>query len=183
MNAPSHANLRKAVGIFGKNGVGKSALTKQIIASYVRRGGRCIALDRQKQFGQYSFWPGLEHLDGWVTNSLLHKFQGLLVVDDADVFMVSRSNQVWKDLIASHRHYNLDLVVSARAPQNIDTTLLGCLSKICIFRTISPHALKHYDRLLGEFPGAIDQIPKVPYRYLEIDFENGQMQTRETVKM
>ena len=185
MSAPSHSNMKKAIGLFGRNGSGKSSLTKQIIRSYVRRGGQVIALDRQNQFAPYSRWPpgGLTMLDSYLESEIKNRHHGLLVLDDADVFMVSRSGQVWRDLIASHRHYNLDLLVSARQPQNIDTTLLGCLHRVCIFWTSSPLAMKHYERLLAEFPGALDKIPKVPFRYLEVNFETGQMAIHDTVKM
>lgn len=144
-----------------------------------------LALDRQNQFPPHSVWPkgGLSAIDDFLEHQILGKHRGLLVLDDVDVYMVSRSGGPWKDLIASYRHYNLDLVLSARAPQNIDVTLLGCLSRVCIFRTTSPHARKHYERLLSEFDNAVAKIPKDPFVYLECDFSTRNATTRKTVPM
>lgn len=179
----SHNNKRQSLGVFGRNGSGKSSLTWEVIKRYRARGGAVMALDRQKQFGEYSVWPGLENLDPWLKNKVLGRFKGLLVLDDADIYMNSRSSQPWKDLIAANRHWNIDILVSSRAPQNIDVTLLGTLSVVCVFWTTSPHALKHLEKLLSEFPAAMQQIPQKPYDYLEVNFNTRTVAKRVTTQI
>ncbi len=184
MNAPSHTQQRTAIGIFGKQGSGKTALEKQIIRNYVAKGGKVIVLDRQNQFPGYSVWPGLDHVEEYIQTKILNKHTGLFIMDDADIFMTSRSKQVIRDMIASFRHYGLDIVVSAKMPQSIDVTLLGCLDIACIFRMPSPHGRAHLEEWLGDdFPDLMHNIPKDKYEFVECNINTEEMCLRETSPM
>ena len=167
--------------------MGKTALEYQILTEYRAKGGNALVIDRQKQFGRYSVWPGLANLEEYLDTKVMHgRYNGLLGLDDADIYMTSRSKAVFRDLIAAFRHHGLDLFVSARMPQGIDTTLLACLDIICVFHMTSPHGREHLDELLSDqLPGvwSLSKIPNKPFEYLECNLTAKTMTLKHTRPM
>jgi hypothetical protein len=166
-NPADNKKAYMAVGIFGAPGSGKSSLTWEWMLDYDAAGGKVIAIDRARQFGKFSVWPGMAHLNDWLMNEILGKFHGLLVLDDADLYLDANASADWKDLIVSFRHHGVDLLASSRRPQDIPTKLLSCLEHGALFRMAEPRAIKKCEDWIGEDIAA--HIPKVKHKFLMVD--------------
>ncbi len=172
-----------AVGLFGGPGCGKSSLEWEWMLDYDRRGGKVIAIDRARQFGRFGFWPkeGVRGLDAWLENDIKDKFHGLLVLDDADIYLKPRSTGEWVDLIVAFRHWGLDILVSGRAPQGIDTNLLRCLEHVALFRMKEANAVNKIEEWLGA--DVADNIPTEKHQYLMVDIFGDTMTMKHTKPM
>ncbi len=179
----THDNERQCVCLLGRQRVGKSSLTAEIIANYKKKKGAVKVLaPHPDQFGKDGVLCDVTNVTE-IVESLMGEFQGLVVFDDADTYMNPRSGPAITSLCSSFRHYNIDLIVSSRAPQTININMRRCFSRICVFMMHEPRAIHATRELLGEFKEEDLVFPKEPFLYNSYNLETYEVTREKTKRM
>lgn len=180
----THANERQCVALIGRQAVGKSSLILEMAYGYEKKGGKVrIYSPHPAQFGKYGLLCDASNINDIIDELLEGKFQGLVVFDDADTYMGPQSAVPMTTLCSTFRHYNLDLAVSSRSPQQININMRRCFTRINVFKMHEPRAIKATRELLGEFTDKEFKVPKDKYLYNSYDLENYEFTENETKRM
>lgn len=184
MGKVTHRNERQCVALVGRQAVGKSSLITEMVLSYVKRGGKArVYSPHPAQFGAYGILCNMDNINDIINELLEGKFQGLVVFDDCDTYMGPQSAQGITAFCSTFRHYDCDIVVSSRSPQQININLRRCFTLICVFKMHEPLAIKSVRGLLGEFTDKQFKVPSEKYEYYEYDLEEYTVFKRQTKQM
>ncbi len=180
----THANDRQCIALLGRQAVGKSSLETEMAMTYNRREGKVrIYSPHPAQFGAF----GVLCTRGTINDHLLElmegKFRGLVVFDDADTYMGPHSGPLMTEYCSTFRHFDNDIAVSSRAPQQIDMALRRCFNRINVFKMHEPRAIKATRDLLGEFPDKEFKIPQEKYEYYSYNLEEYTVEHYHTQQM
>lgn len=178
--------------VLGAQGSGKTSLVDQYVRSAAAAKRRVRVLDPQRQFpagyipGVVGEYPGADGCEVWIEERMKRGDLrgGLLVCDDADIYMGSHLSKgsPWLDLIVSNRHYEVDIVINSRRTQEVPKVFLSSCSHMAVFRTRGTRARAHIREHLEEAggPELMEKIPRDPYRYLMVDCDHGKAATFST---
>lgn len=181
----THA-LYSCRAILGANGSGKTSLEQQYIDAARAVGRPVFIVDPQNQFpgDPDAYWNELE-LEAELWKLHASQWSGLIVLDDADLFLDSTAHKgsVWRNLLISFRHWQCDVILVSRRPQEIPKLAMDVCGEVALFMARSPRAREVYAKWFG--PEVLEHIPTEPFRYwlLNTDSLEGELfqtQRRET---
>jgi hypothetical protein len=187
---PTHENDKECIALIGRQRVGKSSLIHAMIRAYKnpkdknKKGGAVVVLaPHPEQFGKDGVLCDVNNASMLVQGIMDTGFSGLVVFDDCDNYMNSKSNGVITAFCTTFRHYGCDIVLSTRSPQQVNINLRRCFSRICVFQMHEPRAIKSTKELLGEFPKAALKRcpPREPFVYFDFNLETYEVQEKKTV--
>lgn len=148
---------RKVVVVLGAPGMGKSALCKRLIAAYQRQHGAdsVRALDPSHTFPGLGEWPGRRNVVDWIEQLTAEGEgprgggwgPGMLVLDDADRYLLPQSYDAWRDVWLANRHLGLDVVVTGHRAPALPKDLLGSASELWLFAMEEPRALEYLAKI------------------------------------
>lgn len=165
---------RKVVVALGSPGMGKSALASKLINSYRATFGpeSVRMLDPSGTFDDGE-WPGRKGVDAWI-NELTADGEGpkgggwgpgLLVLDDADRYLLPQSFDSFRDVWLANRHLGLDVIVTAHRAPAVPKDLLGSATELWLFAQEEPRALEYLAKipaLRATFDELADPLPTEP---------------------
>lgn len=167
----SEGRERKVVVVLGAPGMGKSALCKRLITAYQREHGAqsVRALDPSGTFPGIGEWPGRRNTTAWIEELTAEGEgpkaggwgPGLLVLDDADRYLLAQSFDAWRDVWLANRHLGLDVVVTGHRAPALPKDLLGAASELWLFAQEEPRALEYLAKL-PSLRGTFQANPDAP---------------------
>lgn len=161
---------RKVIVVLGAPGMGKSALAKQLVDAY---DGEVRVLDPSGTFPELGEWCGRRNVNAWI-EELTGDGEGpkgggwgpgLLVLDDADRYLLSTSFDSFRDVWLANRHLGLDVIVTAHRAPAVPKDLLGSATELWLFAQEEPRALEYLAKiptLRPCFDELADPLPTVP---------------------
>lgn len=153
---------RRIVAILGAQGTGKSTLAKALVGRAMSRGERVTIFDPNGAMGGY---PLPDDVEGHLAAKLERRSVGLLLADDADRYVPKRprDSSPWRKIFLTNRHLDIDLLVTARRPQNLPDELLSGVDVLFVFQ-MSQADVNGRKRLSLAAPGL--ESPTVPFRFV-----------------
>lgn len=163
---------RRIVVILGTTDIGKTFLTRMMIADYLAsQDDDVVIVDPGRQFDEeervFPEWAGKKNLPAWIDDLTAGGqgpadggFQGLLVLDDADRYIGVRTADEWVDLFFANRHLHLDIIVSAHRPQSIPKDLIGSAYQLILFQQDEELALEYLSKI-GPVKSALSRGERV----------------------
>lgn len=171
----SGSRERKVVTVLGAPGMGKSALAKQLVERYQLAHGEDAVrvLDPSGTFPELGEWPGRRQVNAWIEELTADGEgpkgggwgPGLLVLDDADRYLLPTSFDSFRDVWLANRHLGLDVVVTAHRAPAVPKDLLGSSSELWLFAQEEPRALEYLAKipaLRATFDELADPLPVEP---------------------
>lgn len=165
---------RKVTVILGAPGMGKTALVKRVVAAYQRQhGAKSVrALDPSGALPGLGEWPGRRNTTAWIEELTAEGEgpgaggwgPGLLVLDDADRYLLPMSLDAWRDVWLANRHLGLDVIVTGHRAPALPKDLLGAASEFWLFAQEEVRALDYLasiPTLRGAFKGIASPLPAV----------------------
>jgi len=166
---------RKVVTVLGAPGMGKSALARQLVERYQLAHGEdsVRVLDPSGTFPELGEWPGRRQVNAWVEELTAEGEgpkgggwgPGLLVLDDADRYLLPTSFDAFRDVWLANRHLGLDVVVTAHRAPAVPKDLLGSSTELWLFAQEEPRALEYLAKipaLRASFDELTDPLPVEP---------------------
>lgn len=172
----------------GAPGSGKTSLEDQLIEQWLAARRQVKVIDPQGQFldrkyGNISVWPGIHDVDAYIQSLIDQKWHGLLVLEEADMYLHAQARSVWKEIFASYRHLGLDIIINTRRGQDIPKVAIANASYYAIFRTRGSRAKQSVRDAIGEdHPEIMKHIPTEPHVYLFAEQDTGEFETYKTRK-
>ncbi len=169
----------KSACIFGAPGSGKTTLAESIIADYEKRGGRFDILDPHGNFAHHPrarWWYNLpkgqsatEKAEEWLRSTYGKGPRGLLL-DDLDGPIGLHATDFWRDFFSGFRHWQCDLLITARRSQGVPKELVAGSQTIYQFRMMEPGAIKYLADLLNlSREEVLKKLPTKEYEYTKIE--------------
>ena len=184
MSKVTHKNERQCFALLGRQAVGKSSLMLELATEYARKGGKVrIYSPHPAQFGGFGVLCNRENIGEILEELLAGKFKGFVIFDDADTYMGPSSSDGMTAFCSTFRHFDCDIAVSSRAPQQIDIALRRCFTKVCLFKMHEPRAIKCTRELLGEFEEKQFKVPREKHEYYVYDLEDYTVEFHKTKRM
>lgn len=173
---------RSVALIIGAPGTGKTTLLRGLLAAAVARGTRYIALDPSFQL-QGGDWPGADGVEDWADrwltwqrNAVQRKVPRserptMCVLDDADFYVGKAGGGPLKELWIANRHFDLDVIVTARRAQSLPLTMLSAAEWIYLFRA-SPADVPGAVRLSEILPPDVPR-PQERFEFVAVHLFSG----------
>lgn len=144
---------RRVMVALGAQGVGKTALARKLVDSY--DAGPVRILDPSGNWGERGEWPGRRETDAWIDELTAEGGgpgkggwgPGLLVLDDADRYLLAQSHDSFRDVWLANRHLGLDVLVTAHRAPSIPKDLLGAADELWLFRQAEVRALDYLSKI------------------------------------
>lgn len=172
---------RKVIVALGAPGMGKSAWARQLVTRYQGAHGddSVRVLDPSGTFDELGEWPGRKRVNEWISELTADGEgpkaggwgPGLLVLDDADRYLLPMSFDAFRDVWLANRHLGLDVIVTAHRAPSVPKDLLGAASELWLFAQEEPRALEYLARipaLRATFDELADPLPVVPGHALRV---------------
>lgn len=172
----------------GSPASGKTSLEDQLIQQWQAANRPVKVLDPQHQFADARYkgvseWPGIHDVDAWMQNLIDSKWHGLLVLEEADMYLHAAARSVWREVFASFRHLGLDIIVNTRRGQDIPKHVISNASYYAIFRTRGTRAKQSVRDAIGDdHPEIMKQIPQEPFLYVFAEADSGDFSVMKTKK-
>lgn len=187
--APDGSGLAKTYVtgvILGPSGSGKTTFAEQLAHQYVRMGGRAWAIDPNGAWKDSqdvkSLWAGYDQVEALMESSA-HWKPGLIIGDDADLYVGPHPTMPVKRYITSNRHIQKDQLWISRRPQGIPKDLFGVMHFVALFpgALMEPGAHRYLEETWPD--EILDAVPLDPYNYLLIqrDGARWRYERRKTV--
>lgn len=162
--------------IMGAPGMGKSSLVDQYMQEAKANGRQIKILDPSAQFPGLGEWPGEELADSWLRSVKDEGFHGLLILDDADLWLGSNApkGSAARDLFVSFRHWGVDVVINSRRSQDVPKVIFANADSVALFNLRGYHAREAIRREYG--PEVLADVPQEPHRYLLVNADGHERQ-------
>lgn len=153
---------RIIVAILGAQGTGKTTLARSLVGRAMSRRERVAILDPNGAMGGY---PMPLDVEGTLARKLDERAMTFLYADDADRYVPKhlKNDSPWRRLALTNRHLNVDLLLTARRPQELPSVLLSGVDVLYVFQ-VSSMDRTGVQRLQDIAPGL--NIPSQPYRFV-----------------
>jgi hypothetical protein len=158
----------------GAPGMGKSALTKKLVARYP---GEVRVLDPSGSFDELGEWPGRRGVQDWI-DELTAEGEGpagggwgpgLLVLDDCDRYLTAQAVDNFRDVWLANRHLGLDVIANAHRPQGVPKDMIASAHRLYLFAQEEPRALEYLMKIRQvalAVGGAYVELPTRPGKAL-----------------
>lgn len=120
-------------------------------------------------------------IDAWLQARQIDSRGALLVFDDADAFLDSSTSWIWRDFLATFRHWGVDVIFIARRPQRLPREVDDNASHLVIFRVRGPQTMERI-RLMVPDAAICDGIPTEPHHFLLVDQDTGDHWEGKTIR-
>lgn len=190
------------VSLLGAPHSGKSSLTEELIEDWIRerkgRGEVRILDPTGRNWEHYGGeWPNDGPDDyrspearatAWLQAFRRERFAGgdlpapaLVVLEDADVYLGGgQPRGIWRDFIATFRHWRCDVIFIARRTQDLPKLVFTSSRYVYLFQHREAYAKDYLRRFVGA--SAVRQIPQEPFSYVLVDVDTGEIETGKTKK-
>ena len=143
--------------IAGKRGSGKSNATLVYIEFLLSQGCPIAIADPLLEFQEYRNrgcivenlpYGDITAFDKWLDALKSQKFEGMVIIDEADGFFPNRKDlsPIRKSLIHIGRHWGMGIIAVTRRLSNLHTDLVSQANKLLIFRLFSGADLEYLKR-------------------------------------
>lgn len=155
--------------VIGPNGSGKTALTRRLIYDFDRTRQpwqSIIILDENEQY-ENSIEPDSDAV-GFENQlrEIADTEEGLLVIDDADVFLPKVLSRWMFRFIRKQRHFGFAMILQTSAPQDLPPRLNNLAKYIYFYRSLDPNVTKRIGELTGRSAEQIEKLyPQHKYQY------------------
>jgi len=190
---------RQLALILGAPGCGKSSLADEWVATWLRerRGaGELAILDPTRRNWEHlgGVWPDSgprdtrgpeERAESWITALRIRRMSAaepppcLVVLDDADVYLGGgQPRGVWRDFLATFRHWRCDVLLIARRTQDIPKLAITSASHVALFAHREAYSRDYLAKYLGA--STVAEMPAEKHVYLLCDVDAGTCERKKT---